>query len=639
MTSDHLASPDEWRLYSPTTLVAALSAASFSIALTYFLALQVRRSADAKAAWLVAQERLAEKSALLEATLKNMSQGLLMLDPERRILISNAQAADLLGLPPGFLDNRPHYFDVLTRRWDRSRGLDRSDEEVVEMIRRGGPLDHVHVSERLLPNGRIVEARNVPFEGGRVVRTYTDITERKNSEHRILYIARHDELTGLANRSAFNQFLLEAVSEASLGSNGFALLCLDLDRFKLVNDSRGHEFGDKLLAEAGRRMRSVVREVDLVARIGGDEFAIVQISDGNPDASSVLARRLLTTVAQPYDINGQQAAVGASIGIAIYGQDGNAPDLLLRRADTALYRAKENGRNTYCRFEAAMDVRHQERALIERDLRHAIELGQLELAYQPIYEIVADELKGFEALLRWNHPTRGLIKPDHFIPVAEMSGLIVPIGLWVIEVACAEAAGWNGLTGASDAPPLHVAVNLSPVQFRELDLPDKIAEILERTGLSGTQLELEVTEGLLLDDSQQVSRTIERLKQQGIRITLDDFGSAYASLSYLRRFPFDRIKIDRTFITKIAEDRQSRAIVEAILTLSRNLNLDVVAEGVQSQAELDILQVLGCNHVQGFLTGKPLSAAHARAVLSDPCRRMSTAVQRTAQPQAQRTYS
>jgi diguanylate cyclase (GGDEF)-like protein len=488
------------------------------------------------------------------------------------------------------------------------------------MIRPGGPLDTLHFTERLLPNGRIVEARNVPFEGGRVVRTYTDITERKYAEDRIQYVAQHDELTGLANRSAFHDRLRLAIEPPDHRGHGFALLCLDLDRFKIVNDTRGHQFGDRLLAEAARRMRRIICDVDVVARMGGDEFAIIQLLGDKAEAASALAQRLVEAVSLPYDIDGQRSIIGVSIGVALYPLHGEAPDVLMRNADTALYRAKEDGRNTFCCFEAAMDMRLRERSLIEHDLRAAIADGQFELAYQPVYHVASGELRTFEALLRWNHPNRGSIPPDHFIPIAEMSGLIVPIGLWVIETACAEASVWNRLNRPCENAALRVAVNLSPLQFREPDLPERIAEILERTNLKGTQLDLEVTEGLLLDDSEQVMQTIAALRRQGIRITLDDFGKAYASLSYLCRFPFDRIKIDRCFIRSIDEDRQAQAVVEAILMLSRNLKLEVVAEGVETLAQLDVLRRLQCGHVQGFLTGRPLPSANARALLCNALR-------------------
>ena len=619
----------QWRSQTTTILVIALSSAACLTALVWLVLIQLDRFAYSETALRESQERLAEKSAVLEATLKNMDQGLLMLDADRKILVSNSRAGSILGLPVGFLEDRPHYFDVLARRWERNE-TGRTDEEVIEMLRSGGDLDRLHISERLLPSGRIVEARNVPFEGGRVVRTYTDITDRKDWENRIRHIAQHDELTGLANRSAFQDNLCDAVKFAKPDNSSFALLCLDLDRFKLVNDTRGHQFGDRVLAEAARRMRAVTRDIDLVARMGGDEFAILQPLNGHSDAGSLLARRLVDAVSQPYDIDGQQAVIGVSIGIAFYGQHGDAPDLLMRSADVALYRAKESGRNTYCCFEPAMDMRYQERFLIEHDLRDAIGLNQFELAYQPVYDIATEQLRTFEALLRWNHPTRGLISPSHFIPVAEMSGLIVPIGRWAIETACAEASAWSRLVQQSSATPLRVAVNLSPMQFREPNLPEMVAEILNRTGLQGTQLDLEVTEGLLLDDSHQVLQTIHALKQQGIRITLDDFGSAYASLSYLCRFPFDRIKIDRSFINKIEEDQQAQAVVEAILTLSRKLKVEVVAEGVETMAQLHMLQQLQCDHVQGFLTGRPLSSAAARALLIEPCNRMFTAIGRAA---------
>ncbi len=427
---------------------------------------------------------------------------------------------------------------------------------------------------------------------------------RKVTEERIRYIAHHDSITQLANRLVFQERMSEAVTAAARGEHGLALLYLDLDGFKHVNDMRGHEVGDKLLASVAARLRENVREGDTVARIGGDEFAVVQPLGGQPDAATKLAKRLLDQIGQPYEIDGQRSMIGVSIGIAIYPASGDNPDQLLRNADTALYRAKEAGRHTFRLFEPAMDVRQQERRLIERDLADAITQHRLALAYQPICDATTLEVLGYEALLRWDHPTRGPMQPDHFVPLAEESGLILPLGQWALEAACTEAATWD--------QPLRLSVNLSPMQFRQTDLPELVADVLARTGFPAARLNLEVTEGLLLDNTDLVVRTMQALKQQGIGLTLDDFGTAYASMSYLRRFPFDRIKIDKSFVQAMCEDDSTLAIIQAILSLSVRLRLSVVAEGVESDAQLDMLRRLGCHLVQGFHTGSPATGAEVR---------------------------
>ena len=431
---------------------------------------------------------------------------------------------------------------------------------------------------------------------------------RKVVEERIRFVAHHDDLTQLANRLEFQQRIEEAVMAARRGEHGLALLYLDLDGFKAVNDTRGHEVGDKLLAAVAGRLREGVREGDTVARMGGDEFAVVQPLAGQPIAATKLALRLLERINQPYTIDGQRTVIGVSIGIAIFPDDGETPDALLRNADTALYRAKQSGRNTYRLFEPAMDLQHQERLLIERDLGEAVDRQHFTLVYQPICDTGSLEVCGFEALLRWDHPSRGPIKPDQFVPMAESSGLILPLGQWALEAACAEAVTWTH--------PAYLSVNLSPMQFHQPDLPEQIARILERTGLPAGRLDLEVTEGLLLDESGTVLRTMNALKAQGVRITLDDFGTAYASLSYLRRFPFDRIKIDKSFVQGMCHDDVTLAIVEAILSLSRKLRLTVVAEGVERPAEIDLLRRLGCDLVQGFLTGTPMPAESVARLLA-----------------------
>ena len=430
---------------------------------------------------------------------------------------------------------------------------------------------------------------------------------RKVTEERIRFVAHHDHLTQLANRLMFQERLGEALASARQNDHGFALLCLDLDGFKQVNDTRGHEIGDKLLVAVAKRLRENLRERDTVARMGGDEFAIIESSGSQPAAAIALAQRLIAAIGQPYELDGRRSVVSVSIGIAVFPTDGENPDALLRNADTALYRAKQAGRNAFRLFDPAMQVQQQHHFPLEHHLRDAIADKQFDLVYQPVCDSSTLRVVGFEALLRWNHPTRGVIQPDEFIQAAETSDLIAPLGRWALETACAEAATWD--------PPVRVSVNLSPLQFRQPDLLEQIGAILQGTGLPPDRLDLEVTEGLLLDESELVLSTTRKLQAQGVRITLDDFGTAYASLSYLRRFPFDRMKIDQSFIRGICDDPSTLAIVRTILQLGEELNVAVIAEGVETQRELSALRRMGCRMVQGFLPGKPMPNREARALL------------------------
>ena len=420
---------------------------------------------------------------------------------------------------------------------------------------------------------------------------------RKITEEKTRFAAQHDELTGLANRRVFVDRLAEAILGASMTQAGFALLYLDLDGFKIINDTRGHDVGDTLLALVASRIHSVVRAEDMVARLGGDEFAILQHIDGQPAAATALSDRLISALGLPFTIGGQVCRIGLSIGIAAYPADGKTPGGLMRNADLALYRAKEGGRNTYRLFDSSMEEEHHLRRLIKQDLHAAVAERQITLVYQPICDTETLEVRGFEALLRWTHPVRGAIPPDSFIPVAEATGSIVPLGHWALEAACTAGARCSAAT--------FLSVNLSPTQFRQPDLPQQVAATLARTGFRSSRLHLEVTEGLLLDSSGLVLRNMQALREQGVRITLDDFGTAYASLSYLRRFPFDQIKIDKSFVQGMDDDT-TMAIVETILSLGQRLNLNVVAEGVETEQQLLQVRRLGCQLVQGFLTGRPV---------------------------------
>ena len=564
---------------------------------------QTRQLGETAAALRSGERLLAERSETLNTTLENIDQGLMMVDARGNVAAYNHRAVDMLGLPDELLARRPAFREILQYQLDHGE-FARNSPPMVSFVRSGGMLDRPQVYERERPDGRTIEVRSLPLQGGGMVRTYTDVSERKAAELKIRQAALFDELTGLVNRVCVQRHLDELL-RAWPGGEGIIVLYFDLDRFRLINDARGHEVGDRLLIEAGRRIRSLARADDLVARIGGDEFALIRKAGPGEEDGATLACRLAERLAEPYVINGIRLGITVSIGVAL-GEPGVGTETLLRNADIALYRAKDAGGNGHRLYEPAMAAAQQEQFQLEQALRVALGNQEFQLAYQPVVALESNAVVGYEALLRWTDKTRGPVSPAQFVPVAEATGLIVPLGRWVLETACREAARWPGNCS--------IAVNLSPVQFRQGDLLEVVESCLSRSGLSPDRLELEVTEGVLLEESGAVLETMMGLRGAGVVITLDDFGTGHAGLSYLRRFPFDKIKIDRSFIRNLGQDQESEAIVEAILLLGRRLGLRVVAEGVEDEAQLEILRDMRCPLVQGFLTGRPMSAEMARAL-------------------------
>ncbi|MBX9958975.1 MAG: EAL domain-containing protein [Burkholderiaceae bacterium] len=442
--------------------------------------------------------------------------------------------------------------------------------------------------------------------------TGSDITERKLTAQRIEFLAYHDPLTGLPNRVLLEDRLEQAIAQAERSHHGLALVFMDLDNFKKINDSLGHATGDALLKEVAARLKRCVRDTDTISRQGGDEFVLVLGGLHGAEGSLPVLTKIMETLQEPFVCEGNELSTSASMGVALYPQDGNCFDILRKKADMAMYRAKEAGRNTYRFFDEAMDEEAVEHLLMRSGLRRAIERGEFVLHYQPQVDIASGRVVGVEALLRWEHPEFGLVQPGRFIPVAEESGLIVPIGAWVIEEACRQAMVWR----RAGLPDLVMAVNLSAAQFRRSGIEDTVAQALQRSGLVPALLELELTESILLQDVEQVLATVQRLKQLGVQLAIDDFGTGYSSLSYLKRFDIDKLKIDQSFIRDLASDPDDAAIVRAIIQMAHSLGLRAIAEGVETAELLQQLRGFGCDEAQGYLYARPMPAAETERYLA-----------------------
>ena len=440
-----------------------------------------------------------------------------------------------------------------------------------------------------------------------------DLEERKRVEQSIRHMAHHDALTGLPNRALFRDRLTHAMAQADRYHQILAVLFLDLDRFKAINDTLGHNVGDQLLKIAAERLRSCVRDCDTVARLGGDEFTIIVDDIVEVRDAAVVAQKILDTLSQPFNLHEHEVFISVSIGLTLYPNDDENADNLLRNADSAMYRAKEYGRNNYQFYVADMNVKARERLMLESQLRRALDRNEFTLYYQPRVDLSSGKVIGAEALLRWRHPDRGLVPPVQFIPILEETGMIIPVGEWVLQQASQQNRAWQDL----GLPKIRMAVNLSVRQFIQKELADSILSIIERAGLAPEYLELEITEDLLLEHNQTNIKTLTKLRNRGVHISIDDFGTGYSSLSYLKRLPIDTLKIDQSFLRDIENDPDNKAITSAIIAMANSLHLNVLAEGVETEEQLAFLRAQGCNEIQGFSFSKPLTAEEFEKLLVD----------------------
>lgn len=545
-----------------------------------------------------AVEELSEQYRRFDAALNNMSQGLCMLDASLHVIVCNRRYIEMYGLSPDIVKPGVSMREIMEHSCDLGIHPDTTAAKLyadyVERLREGEHTLHRHLSD-----GRIIKLNHKRMEHGGWVVTYEDVTERHKAQARVAHMAQHDSLTDLPNRTLFREKMGEGLNQVAIAGGAMAVLCFDLDNFKTVNDRLGHAAGDRLLRWVAARLKENVGEHDTVARLGGDEFAVLQRGP-QPQSAERLARQLVEIIGHPPPLENQSIHVGVSVGIAIAPDHGLDTDELMKCADLALYQAKAKGRGAYQLFEPEMEEEARSRHALEHDLRGALEANQFHLVFQPQVRLDTTELTGFEALLRWKHPSRGFVSPAEFIPIAEENGLIVPIGEWVLRTACATAASW---------PDVTVAVNLSPVQFRSRGLVAMVTSALAEAGLPPQRLELEVTETALLDDSEATIEILHQLRALGVRVSLDDFGVGYSSLSYLRKFPFDRIKIDRSFVGTLGESPESVAIVRTIASLGSVLGVETTAEGVETVEQLDFVRECGCTAVQGYYFGKPCPAA------------------------------
>jgi diguanylate cyclase (GGDEF)-like protein/PAS domain S-box-containing protein len=575
--------------------------------------IRIVNQAMANGGWVATHEDITERrkaelelertKAFLDTVIENVPVTVFVKDVrEQRYVLVNRAAEQLWGIPRDEVIGK-HALDLFPKQT-----ADLILARDGELLAHSGQQFHTTHQVETPHNGtRLVESRRIAIldEQGKpeyLLGVVEDVTERARADERIKYMAHHDLLTGLSNRALFMEKIEEAGARLRRRGETFTVFMLDLDRFKNVNDSLGHPEGDSLLKQTAQRLKSALRETDVLARLGGDEFAILQAGEDNQweDASS-LADRIVDIMTRPYDINGNKVSIGTSIGIALAPTDGIEPSELMKKADLALYRMKSEGRNGYRFFDAQMTADADALHRLEHDLREAISRGELEVHYQPIINVQTCTPVGAEALVRWRHPQRGYIPPDQFIPLAEETGLIVPIGEFVLQRACTDAATW--------LPHIRVAVNLSLVQFRKGNLLDVILCALVESGLSPDRLELEITESVLLENELEILAVIRQLKNLGVSLALDDFGTGYSSLSCLTKFPFDKIKIDKSFTQNMAKRAECAAIVASVRALGRGLNIITTAEGVETEQQFELLRTAGVNLVQGYLFGRPCPAS------------------------------
>jgi diguanylate cyclase (GGDEF)-like protein len=558
----------------------------------------------------MANDKFAKQNLRFHAALNNMAQGLVMCDAAGKIVISNRRIAALFGMPwktkevsavGTTISQAMQLVGESTNVTEKNPAQVFAELQSLLARRKAGTI----VFERT--DGRTFSASCAPMSDGGFVITFDDITEQRRSEDKISHMAHHDALTDLPNRVHFYEKMEELLKRLP-ASNAFAVFSLDLDHFKSVNDTLGHAIGDKLLQAVAGRMRGCIREADIVARLGGDEFAVVQATFERPADATSLATRLIDAMGAPFELDGHQIVVGTSIGVAIAPGDGGNPNELMKNADLALYRSKAEGRGAYRFFEEDMDARMQERRALELDLRKALANGEFTLNYQPIVNLRTGNIAACEALIRWHQPERGLVPPMEFIPLAEETGLIIPIGEWVLRRACADAAEWPD--------EFTVAVNVSPGQFKSANFVHVVTDALEQSRLPPSRLELEITELVLMQDDKPAFALLHQLKDIGVSIAMDDFGTGYSSLGYLRSFPFDKIKIDQSFIRDLSSNKDSLAILRAVIGLGRSLGMVTTAEGVETLNQLEVLRAEGCTEGQGYFFSRPKSRAETEDLLT-----------------------
>jgi diguanylate cyclase (GGDEF)-like protein len=545
----------------------------------------------------------AQRAAVItNAAIESMAQGLVIYDEREQLVVFNHRFAELHGIPQELLAvGTP--FVAIADHLEESGNFPLTHEfyeDALEAADAGR-------SEVHLVDGRIIEIHILRMPSGGWLETHEDVTEARESADEIAWLAAHDGLTGLPNRVTFAKCLVAAFADRR--DSLIAVHTIDLDRFKEVNDTLGHPFGDKVLKETADRLRQLVRKGDVVTRNGGDEFAIIQQGVTKPETAAELAGRIIEALNRPFEFDGHTAVLGGSVGIGLSQGSGTSGEDLIKMSDLALYQAKGDSRGTYRFFEPGMDDQLRERRELEADLREAIREGQFELHYQPVLCLETGAIDCMEALVRWNHPDKGKIPPAAFIPIAESSNLILPIGEWVLREACSDAAQWPG--------EVKVAVNLSTVQFKRSDLIALTMSALAAADLEPGRLELEITESVLLNDEAWMHSVLQKLTALGTRIALDDFGTGYSSLSYLHAFPFSRIKIDRSFVGDLSGPVDSLAIIQATMQLAHKLGLETTAEGVETADQLDTLAAEGCTHAQGFFVSPPVPAADVAKLLAE----------------------